>query len=437
MPSSGVGPCASADKPPARRFAGLRNPAFSADPSVRLADTLPNPTRIASMSSRMDAVQAPVIPIVGELIRTNPGTISLGQGLVSYGPPPQATARVRAWPGDPSEHKYGPVEGQPELVAALGDKLRRENGLDLSGSRVFVTAGGNMAFMNAVLAAADPGDDIVLVAPFYFNHEMAIVMAGCRPVVAPSDARYQLDVDAIRQAITSRTRAVVTISPNNPTGAVYPEAALRAVNALCADRGLLHIHDEVYEYFVYGDARHFSPGSVPAAAAHTISLFSMSKAYALASWRIGYMVVPERLAIAVNKIQDTILICPPLISQAAALGALEAGRAYCEPHVRQLAGTRALVLERLRELEDVCEVPTPEGAFYCLLRVATRLPDMTVVERLVREHGIAVIPGSAFGATGACYLRISYGALEPATVVEGMDRLVGGLQRVLTGANRC
>jgi aspartate/methionine/tyrosine aminotransferase len=330
-----------------------------------------------------------------------------------------------------SEHKYGPVEGQPELVAALATKLQRENRLDLAGSRIVVTAGGNMAFMNAVLAIADPGDEVVLVAPFYFNHEMAVVMAGCRPVVARSDRQYQLDVGAIEGAISSRTRAVVTISPNNPTGAVYPEPALREVNALCAGRGIVHVHDEAYEYFVYGGARHFSPGSIPGAAGHTISLFSMSKAFALASWRVGYMVIPDRLFMDVNKIQDTILICPPLISQAAGLGALDAGRAYCDAHVRQLAGVRALVLNRLRELEDICEIPDPGGAFYCLLRVASPLPDMTIVERLVREHLVAVIPGSAFGATDGCYLRLSYGALEPATVAEGMDRLVRGLRKVV------
>ena len=109
----------------------------------------------------------------------------------------------------------------------FADKLSRENGLDLSKSRVVVTAGGNMAFMNAVLAIADPGDEVILQTPFYFNHEMAIVMAGCRAVTVPTDDRYQLQVDRIRDAITPRTRAIVTISPNNPTGAVYPESDLR------------------------------------------------------------------------------------------------------------------------------------------------------------------------------------------------------------------
>jgi len=274
----------------------------------------------------MDAVQAPIIPILGEWIRQTPGTISLGQGMVAYGPPPEALDAIPQFLSSSDAHGYGPVEGMPALVGALEAKLTRENGFDLSSSRVVVTAGGNMAFMNAVLAVADLGDEVILQTPFYFNHEMAIVMAGCRAVAVPTDDRYQLQVDRIRDAITPRTRAIVTISPNNPSGAVYSVEDLAAVNQLCAERGLWHIHDEVYEYFTYGEARHVSPGAAPGAAAHTISLFSLSKAYGFASWRIGYMVIPETLWMAVTKIQDTILICPPHVSQAAAVGALSAGR---------------------------------------------------------------------------------------------------------------
>ena len=385
------------------------------------------------MSFRMDAVQSPIIPILGEWIRQTPGTISLGQGMVAYGPPPEALDAIPRFLSSPGAHRYGPVEGVTELVAALDAKLTRENGLDLSKSRVVVTAGGNMAFMNAVLAVADPGDEVILQTPYYFNHEMAIVMAGCRAVAVPTDDRYQLQIDRIRDAITPRTRAIVTISPNNPSGAVYPAEALNAVNALCGERGLWHIHDEVYEYFTYGAARHGSPGAAPGAAAHTISLFSLSKAYGFASWRIGYMVIPETLWMAVNKIQDTILICPPHVSQAAAVGALAAGRSYCDRHVRTLAAVRELVLARLAEIGDLCEAPSADGAFYCLLRVHTDMPAMTVGERLIREHRVATVPGTTFGLHDGCYLRVSYGALAPETVEEGMGRLVAGL-KALTGS---
>src|SRR5262249_18275058 len=156
--------------------------------------------------------------------------------------------------------------------------------------------------------------ELVLQVPYYFNHEMAITMASCQPVLVPADSNYQLQPKLIRAAITKRTKAVVTVSPNNPTGAVYPEDALREVNQLCRDHGIYHIHDEAYEYFTYNGARHFSPGSIPGAEAYTISLYSLSKAYGFASWRIGYMVAPNHLIEAINKIQDTILICAPVIS---------------------------------------------------------------------------------------------------------------------------
>ena len=351
--------------------------------------------------------------------------------MVAYGPPPEALDAIPRFLSSSDAHGYGPVEGTPELVGALEAKLTRENGLDLSKSRVVVTAGGNMAFVNAVLAVADLGDEVILQAPFYFNHEMAIVMAGCRAVAVPTDDRYQLQVDRIRDAITPRTRAIVTISPNNPTGAVYPVEDLAAVNQLCAERGLWHIHDEVYEYFTYGGARHVSPGAAPGAGAHTISLFSLSKAYGFASWRIGYMVIPETLWMAVNKIQDTMLICPPHVSQAAAIGALAAGRPYCDRHVRTMAAVRDLVLARLAEVSDVCEAPSADGAFYCLLRVHTAMPAMTLAERLTREHRVATAPGTAFGLEKGCYLRVSYGALAPETVEQGMGRLVTGLQALV------
>ena len=383
-------------------------------------------------AQRMAAVQSPIIPIVAEWIRSCPGAISLGQGVVSYGPPRAAIEQIQQFLADAENHKYKAVTGLPALVHGIEAKLTRENGIRISEeNRVIVTAGGNMAFMNAVLAITDPGEEIILQTPYYFNHEMAITMASCRPVLVPTDDQYQLQPDAIRAAITSRTRAVVTISPNNPTGAVYSEAALRAVNRLCAERGLFHIHDEAYEYFTYNGARHFSPASMDGSASHTISLFSLSKAYGFASWRIGWMVIPQRLLVAVKKIQDTILICAPVISQYAALGALEAGVEYCHEQLRGIAGVRAVVQTELQKLTGLCDVPRADGAFYFLLRVHTHLAPLVLTQRLIREHGVAVIPGNAFGIEKGCYLRVAYGSLKKETAVEGIGRLARGLKMLV------
>lgn len=386
-----------------------------------------------SATTRMDRVQAPIIPVVGSWIRQTPGTISLGQGVVHYGPPAEAMDAVRAALAEPDTHAYNDAAGIPSLVEVIGRKLAAENRIDVArGSRIMVTAGANMAFMHAALAVTEPGDEFILPVPFYFNHEMAIEMAGCRVVRVPTDERYQLRVDLIERAITARTRAVVTISPNNPSGAVLSETSLRAVNDLCGERGLYHFADEPYEYFTYGGARHVSPGSFPNAAGHTISMYSLSKAFGFAGWRIGYMVYPDALASAMMKSQDTILICPTIASQIGARAALDVGRAYCEPFVRELASIRDIVVSELAALAPLASVPAADGAFYVLLRVNTALDSMVVAERLIREHKVAVIPGTAFGMTDGCYFRVAFGALQKATVAEGVGRLVAGLRAILS-----
>jgi len=379
----------------------------------------------------MTEVQTPIIPIVGDLVRSTPGTISLGQGVVAYGPPKEAIDALAGVTDDLKTHLYGAVEGTSALRQALAAKLRAENGIVVDdATRVVVTSGGNMAFFNAVLAVADVGDEIILQTPYYFNHEMAIGMAGCKAVLVETDAAYQLRIDAIAKAITPRTRAVVTVSPNNPTGAVYPEKALREVNELCRARGVWHVHDEAYEYFTYGDVRPFSPGSIAGSAGHTISLFSFSKAYGFAGWRIGYMVIPAALEEAVRKIQDTNLICPTMIAQAAALGALKAGASYCKAKLRGMAEVREVARRAFAEISTFCAAPVTDGAFYFFLRIDRPLAPLALVERLVKEFKVAAIPGTAFGIDQGCSLRVAFGALEKDTAAEGIGRLVRGLKAI-------
>jgi aspartate/methionine/tyrosine aminotransferase len=380
----------------------------------------------------MDAVQSPIIPIIGGMVRATPGCISLGQGVVHYGPPPAAMEAVRNALAEHNTNEYQPAAGIPRLLGRVGAKLLAENGIDVKrGRRVMVTAGGNMAFCHAIDAITAPGDEIVLNAPFYFNHEMAIHMADCVAVPVATDESYHPRIDALRAAITDRTRAIVTVTPNNPSGAVYPEAKLRELDALCRERGLYHICDEPYEYFTYGAARHFSAASIPGSEPYTFSLHSLSKAYGFAGWRVGYMAYPEALEAAMTKIQDTVLICPPVASQVAAAAAMEVGRAYCEPHLREFAEIREIVLGELARLSSRVRVPPADGAFYCFVKVDTQVDPMTLAERLIREFGVAVLPGTTFGMHEGCYLRIAYGALQKATVAEGIGRLVQGLRKIV------
>jgi len=392
--------------------------------------------KLMQTNHRMEQVQSPIIPIVGEWVKECPGTISVGQGVVGYTPPPNSKEWIMRFWDHPSNHKYKLVHGIPELKEKIELKLQEENGIHLNETNnesysLCVTAGGNMAFMNAILAITDSGDEIILLAPYYFNHEMAVQIADAIPVSVYTDENYQPDIEQLEKSITKKTKAIVTVSPNNPSGAVYPEDTLRTINTMCQNRGVYHIHDEAYEYFTYNDACHFSPGSIHGASRHTISLYSLSKAYGFASWRIGYMVYPNHLDMPVRKVQDTILICPSVISQYAAAGALEAGREYCQEQQREIVEVREILIDSLQQLTDVCDVKITQGAFYFLLKIPGKMDEMRLTEQLIRDHGVAVIPGQCFGMKDACYLRISYGSLSKERAKEGMNRLVDGLHSLV------
>ena len=382
---------------------------------------------MSPVSQRMRNVQLPIIPWIGDLIHRTPGTISLGQGVVDYAPPAAAHEALVRFCEEPARHKYQHGLGIPELRERISARLAAENGIDAKRFALMVTAGGNMAFLTALLAICEQDDEVVLVRPYFFNHEMAVRMIGCRPVVVAADEFYQLDLAAIEAAIGPRTRAIVTVSPNNPSGAVYPESALRAVNALCAVHGLYHLSDEVYEYFLFDGARHFSPGAIDGAEAHTVCIYSLSKSYGFASWRVGYMLFPRLLLESVEKIQDTNVICAPAVSQHAAIGVLDAGREWVEERMESIAAVRRIAIDGLSSLGERVTVPRSDGAFYFFVRVNRGGDSVGLAERLIREHRIAVIPGVAFGMEDGCYLRIGYGAVDAASMAEAMTRLVTGI----------
>ena len=382
--------------------------------------------------SRMESVQSPIIPVVGELIKNSPGTISLGQGVVYYPPPTEAIELLPQFLSDSKNNLYQAVEGIPPLISILNQKLTEFNQIQINeDNRIVVTAGSNIAFINAILAITSQGDEIILNTPYYFNHEMAIAIIGCKPVLVGTDENYQLRPDKILEAITSKTQAVVTISPNNPTGAVNSNDLLQQVNDICRQRGIYHISDEAYEYFTYDGVKHFSPASFSDSSEHTISLFSLSKAYGFASWRIGYMVIPRKLFTAVKKVQDTNLICPPVISQYAALGALQAKPEYLKNNILAIAEVREIVIKSLKSLEDVCKFAPADGAFYFFLKVKGQINDFELVKQLINGYKIAVLPGNTFGMNQGCYLRIAYGALQKETVKEGIERLVNGVRNLV------
>lgn len=386
-----------------------------------------------SSASRVQHIQAPVIPIVGQWIRETPGTISLGQGVVFFNPPSTVETQIGNFLRQPELNKYGSVNGIHPLLDAIEAKFAKEEEIETrKGRKIMVTAGGNMAFSHAIFAICNPGDEVILPIPFYFNHEMAIQLAGCNVVLVPTDVNYQLQLQLIEQAITPRTRAIVTVSPNNPTGVIYPPFELFKVNQLCKEKGIFHIHDAAYEYFYYGTEAPVNPASLPGSEGHTISLHSLSKSYGFASWRIGYMLYPEQLYESMRKIQDTHLICPSLIAQYAAVAAMEAGKTYTTQHVPTLQRSRSIFLEHLQTIQSFCHVPEALGAFYFLLKIDTDLSSMELAERLIRTYQVATIPGSAFALTDGCYLRIAYGAMKETQAQVGIQRLVKGLREIVS-----
>jgi len=394
-------------------------------------------------ADRLDAVLTPVIPQVGRLMTQRPGCLSLAQGMVGWGPPPPVRqalqVALQAADADPEQaarlDRYGPVEGDPALIAAIANELGGRWGLDLAGSSLLVTAGSNMAFNALAQVICDPGDEVILPAPYYFNHVMAVQLAGGRPVTPA--AGLIPDPALLAAAITPRTRAIVTISPNNPSGVVIPRAVLVEINDLCARHGLLHISDEAYAAFVHGDVPHWSPGAAPGAGAHTITLQSLSKSHGMAGWRLGYAAVPTPLMAALAKVQDTILICPPRLVQQAAIAALSGCSPWLEERLTTLRQRRRQLLDTLQSArgQGLCAhlLADPDGAFYALLAVKTDHSGEALVEHLILEHGVAALPGESFGlaaSAGTAALRLSYGLLDEAMLAEALERLIAGVDAI-------
>ena len=381
-----------------------------------------------SVAERIEQVQSPVIPIVGDWVKAYPGTLSLGQGVVFYPPPKPISSSIQSFLEDPLNHHYQSVQGIDALLEAIQKKLFDENGMKVdAGGQIMVTAGSNMAFMQAILAIANPGDEVILPKPYYFNHEMALRMLGISTrFIEPDDAMLPT-LDRVKEATHDRTRAVVTVSPNNPSGTVYPASLLSDINQFCREKNIYHISDEAYEYFHYDGSNHFSPGSLPLSSDHTLSLYSLSKAYGFASWRIGYMVTPPHLMPSMRKIQDTNLICAPVVSQYAATQALQIGRSYCTGHLSTMDRVRRHLIDALTPLAPWLRITPAKGAFYLLIRLECRQHPLEVVRWLIEKHRVAAIPGNAFGLENSCYLRIAYGSLETSTAHEAIHRLIAGL----------
>ncbi|HNR30896.1 MAG TPA: pyridoxal phosphate-dependent aminotransferase [Candidatus Hydrogenedentes bacterium] len=328
--------------------------------------------------------------------------------------------------------KYTPQPGIPELREAIAWKFEVENGIHVSQQQVVVSCGGKHAVDNALRVLVRPGDEVLIVSPFWFAYPEQVRLCGGVPVpvVAREENGYLPDPAAVRGAVTSRSRVLIINSPNNPTGAVYPRDLLRDLAGIAVERDLAVLADEVYEKILFDGAEHVSIASLDSRiAARTVTVNSVSKTHAMTGWRIGYAALPGTLADRVTAVQSVTISAPSAISQRAALAAFNGDQDHVARMAQAYAERRRYVLERIDRMTALSTYPCL-GTFYCLVSVSPLLGRAVngvaignadvFAERLQREARVRVVSGVGFGAPK--HIRISF-AVGMDTLIEGLDRL--------------
>jgi aminotransferase len=307
---------------------------------------------------------------------------------------------------------YSESPGMPPLRQAIVDKLRRDNGIEANPAQILVTVGAIEGLSAAVMAVVDPGDEVILPTPTYSTHINQVKLASGTPVLVPAreEQGFALDLDAIAAAVTPRTRAVLYCSPSNPTGAVYDEQQLRRLAEIAREHDLVVITDEAYEYFVFDDNRHFSIASIPEMQRNVISTFTFTKSYAMTGWRIGYLHADESLIPQIAKAHIPFAICAPVVSQHAALAALQGPQDCIAKFRGEYLAARDLMCQRLDRLGHLFAYQRPGGAYLMFPRILVEegADSMTFCKRLLREARVSTTPGVDFGPNGESHLRLSF-----------------------------
>ncbi|MGY2892620.1 aspartate aminotransferase [Deinococcus sp. UYEF24] len=353
-----------------------------------------------------------------EMQRSGIDVLSMAAGEPDFDTPAHVVAAAKQ-AIDAGKTRYTQVQGIPELREAIAAKLKRENGLDYTPDQVTVGNGGKQSLFNAFFALLDPGDEVLIPAPYWVSYPEMVRFAGGVPVAVttrPEDG-YRLDVDVLKAAITPRTKLIVLNSPGNPTGAVFPEATLRAVAELAQQHGLIIVTDEMYEHIIY-DHEHVSIARF--APEHTLTINGASKAYAMTGWRIGYAAGPLPLIKAMNAIQGQSTSNASSVSQWAAATAIADSREFIEMARGKFQQRRDRIVSGLNALG--LPTPTPDGAFYVLADTTRLHADELEATRIILDEArVAVVPGTDFLAPGR--VRLSY-----ATSLEQIDAVLERLK---------
>jgi aminotransferase len=349
--------------------------------------------------------------------------LNLGQGTPDLPTPAHVLEAVRRSFADP-HIQYTPYDGVPALREAIAAKLWRDHALAYDpGAEIMVTNGSQEAIYVALSLLLDPGDELLIGDPHYTVYDEIAALLGARVVPVPSVAAqgFQYDVEAMARAVTARTKAILLVSPDNPTGAVQTPATLDRLAALAARHDLLVVSDELYERFVFDGAVHVGFGALPGMRERTLTIGGFSKAYAMTGWRVGYLAYPAAFRPAALLVKHAISICTSAPAQAAALAVLTGPAAPLEEMMAEWASRREDLYARL-ETMGIGVVRTP-GAYYALLDVrAAGLSSTAFATDLAAAEGVRVTPGSVFGPAGEGYVRVSFMTPRP-QLDEALDRL--------------
>lgn len=325
---------------------------------------------------------------------------------------------------------YSTTAGLPALREAIVEKLQRDNKINAVPSEIIATVGAIEGLTAAVTAVVDPGDEVILPSPTYSTHIRQLRIASGKPVLVPcvEEDGFVLEIGAIREAITPKTKALLYCSPCNPTGTVFSEAQLRQIADIALDHDLVVITDEAYEYFVFDDHKHFSIASIPEMKDRTISCFTFTKTYAMTGWRIGYIHASEAMAKQVMKAHIPLAICAPTVSQYAALAALRGSQECVAAFRDHYLTTRNLMCERLDGLRELFSYQRPGGSYLMFpkILVETGRDSLEFCKRLLQEARVSATPGVAFGPTGEGHLRMSFCVPEE-TINMAFDRIAAYL----------
>ena len=358
--------------------------------------------------------------------------IGFGAGEPDFPTPDYIVEAAVAACRDPKWHRYTPAGGLPELKSAIATKTLRDSGFVVDPSQVLITNGGKQALYNAFAALLDPGDEVLLPAPYWTTYPESIRLAGGIPVEIMTDEStgYRTSIAQLEKAITLKTKALVFVSPSNPTGAVYSPAEVEAIGQWAVEKGIWVVTDEIYEHLVYGDAEFSSmPVLVPELADKCIIVNGVAKTYAMTGWRVGWMIGPNDIVKAATNLQSHATSNVANVSQIAALAAVSGDLSAVDEMKVAFDRRRQLITKMLNEIEGV-NCPEPEGAFYVYPsvknilgreirgKVPTTSAELSAL--ILDEVEVAVVPGEAFGTPG--YIRLSY-ALGDDDLIEGISRV--------------